>query len=66
MPPSCVCMLNISHSSRQVPGMELCGCGALQVGVGGKDQAQLSIIMCTEEVKEAHCCLPQMSQLLLG
>lgn len=66
MPPSRVCTLSISHSARQVPGMGLCSCGALQVGVGGKDQAQLGIIMCTEEVKEACCCLPQKCQLLLG
>lgn len=66
VPPSHVCMLSVSHSRRQVPGMGLCSCGVLQVGVGGKDQAKLSIIMCNEEVKEAHCCLPQMFWLLLG
>lgn len=48
MPPSQVCMLNISHSRQQVPGMGLCSCSVLQVGVGRKDQAQLSSIMCTE------------------
>lgn len=55
MSPSPVYTLSIGHSNRQVPGTGLCGCGVLQVGVGGKDQAQLGIIMCTEEVKEAHC-----------
>lgn len=66
VPPSCVCMLSISHSGRQVPGTGLCSCSALQVGVGGKDQAQLSNIMRTEEVKEAPCCLPQKCWLLLS
>lgn len=66
MPSYQVCALSINHSGRQVAGRGLCSCGPLQVGVGGKDQAQLSNIMCTEEVKEAHCCVPQKCRLLLG
>lgn len=65
MPPSHICMLSISHSSRQVPGTRLHGSCALQAGVGGKDQAQLSLAVCSE-VKEPCCCLPQMYCLLLG
>lgn len=44
MAPSRVCMLSISRSRRQVPGTGLHGCCALQVGVGGKDQAHLSML----------------------
>lgn len=62
MPPTHVCTLSISHSSRPVPA----GGSALQVGVGRKDQAQPGIILCTEEVKEACCCLPQACWLFLG
>lgn len=39
-----VCRKSINYSGRQVPGMGLCGCDSLQVGVGGKDQAQLGIV----------------------
>lgn len=48
VPPPRACTLSISHSGRQVLG--LCSCIVLHVGAEGKHQAQLGIIMCTEEV----------------